>query len=155
MASAAVRAIPFSDNPESSVQFGLRNQFSEIIAEDVQKKHGDRVTFFYNHKCTVCPVHLLAVPCVHSSLFQEVLFGEKKLVIEDSAGNIIEEGYDLLIAADGVHSIVRQKLQEYDHSFEVERFTHGDVYVMIRDLSYLDDEGMASHRLQCRHPKDH
>ena len=89
------------------------------------------------------------------SLIQEVLFGEKKLMIEDSEGNIVEEGYDLLIAADGVHSVVRQKLQEFDHSFEVESFEHSDVYIMIRDLSRLDDEGTAFRRLYCRYLEDH
>ena len=89
------------------------------------------------------------------SPFKEVLFGEKKLVIEDSEGNTVEEGYDLLIAADGVHSVVRQKLQEFDHTFEVESFEHSDVYIVIRDLSRLDDEGTAFYRLCCRYLKDH
>ena len=143
ISSAGVRTISYPNSPDSSAYVGLRNQFAEIISEDVQKKHGDRVAFFYNHRCTVCLFYLIAVLCVHCSILQEVLFDEKQLTIEDSDGNIVKEGYDLLIAADGVNSIVRQKLQEYDHTYGVESFAHSNVYSVIHDLSCLADESMA------------
>ena len=72
---------------------------------------------------------------------------EKQLLLEDSDGNVVKEDYDLLIAADGVNSIVRRKLQDYDGTYEVESFANTNAYAVIRDLSGLDDEGMPFLRL--------
>ena len=141
-----VRTIPYQDNLSLSSYFGFRNQIAEVIYEDVQKKHGDRITFFYNHNCTVC-FCARSQSCVYSVCFQEILFDEKQLLLEDSDGNVVKEDYDLLIAADGVNSIVRRKLQDYDGTYEVESFANTNAYAVIRDLSGLDDEGMPFLRL--------
>ena len=139
--SAGVRAIPYPNSSDSSFYFGLRNQIAEVISEDVRKKHEDRITFFYNHNCTVC-FCARSQSCVYSVCFQEILFDEKQLLLEDSDGNVVKEDYDLLIAADGVNSIVRRKLQDYDSTYEIESFAHSCVYSVIRDLSGLDDKGI-------------
>ena len=32
---------------------GRRNKISEVLTEDVRKNYVEKITFFYNHRCTV------------------------------------------------------------------------------------------------------
>ena len=72
---------------------------------------------------------------------QSIDFETKQLVFEGNEGSNVEEQYDLLIAADGARSFVRQKLQQYDSTFEVKSFQHYGSFKVMRDLPFLGEDG--------------
>ena len=66
------------------------------------------------------------------------------MTFEDSNGDVVTEDYDLLIGADGVFSIVREKLQEHDPAFRVKKFTNLWSTKTVPDAPLVDERGIVT-----------
>ena len=60
---------------------------------------------------------------------QDVAFNEQRVTFRDDRGNDVVADYDLLVAADGANSTVRQHLAEFDVDFSLEIFSTDRCYM--------------------------
>ena len=64
-------------------------------------------------------------------------------MFEDDHGKHVSASYDLLIAADGVHSQIRQGLQQFDATLDVRAYESTRGYKSLRNLGVLNDKGVT------------
>ena len=60
---------------------------------------------------------------------QDVAFNEQRVTFQDDRGNDVVADYDLLVAADGANSAVRQHLVEFDGDFSLKTFSTDMCYM--------------------------
>ena len=67
-------------------------------------------------------------------------FKERRITLEDPLGKSLVQSYDLLVAADGANSIVRNELMEFDESLTTEIVPNRSRYLVADDFTMPESE---------------
>ena len=128
-------------NPKRPGFQAERGSITMAILDAVRSRHADHIAFHFNHRCTV----QMSVNRVshESAVCQGVAFDEQKVMFEDDNGKHVSASYDVLIAADGVHSQIRRELQQFDATLDVHAYESTRGYKALRNLGALSDKGVT------------
>lgn len=73
-----------------------------------------------------------------------VSFADQTVSFVDKSGGEVKVCYDLLVAADGANSAVRDSLEAYDPDFKVNKVTSFRSYKSIRSLKLPSQKSQSS-----------
>jgi len=109
---------------------GSRYSLTRAVLDVVEERFSANVDILFNRPC------------------KDVSFNEQKAAFETIDGKEVVVDYDLLVAADGINSIVRKKLQEFDRSFKVQSDFFNPMYAGIEGLKVPDKSHALSESLK-------
>jgi len=105
-----------------------RSDLAMSITANVRDKNPEKITFHFQH------------PCIDVDLtMQQVRF-------RNQDNNIVKQGFDLLVGADGANSQIRNAMEKEIEGFKISTTTNSGLYKTFAGLPVVEDAGTPVNR---------